>query len=130
MKGGTFDILTEEGTTLALDFEYLDASSVLINISSYVIRFIVKSTTIKTDDFMFEINSDGSGEEGTILYPSTSEIYGSIVKGTTGKFTLTINSDTMALIKAGTYFYNLSITTATTVTSLCKGRFEVESSVK
>lgn len=130
MKGGTFDILTEEGTTLALDFEYLDASSVLINISSYVIRFIVKSTTIKTDDFMFEINSDGSGDEGTILYPSTSEIYGSIVKGTTGKFTLTINSDTMALIKAGTYFYNLSITTATTVTSLCKGRFEVESSVK
>lgn len=130
MKGGTFDILTEEGTTLELDFEYLDASSVLINISSYVIRFIVKSTSIKTDDFMFEINSDGSGEEGTILYPSTSEIYGSIVKGTTGKFTLTINSDTMALIKAGTYFYNLSITTATTVTSLCKGRFEVESSVK
>lgn len=130
MKGGTFDILTEEGTTLALDFEYLDASSVLINISSYVIRFIVKSTTIKTDDFMFEINSDGSGEEGTILYPSTSEIYGSIVKGTTGKFTLTINSDTMALIAAGTYFYNLSITTATTVTSLCKGRFEVESSLK
>ena len=130
MKGGTFDILTEEGTTLALDFEYLDASSVLINISSYVIRFIVKSTSIKTDDFMFEINSDGSGDEGTILYPSTSEIYGSIVKGTTGKFTLTINSDTMALIKAGTYFYNLSITTATTVTSLCKGRFEVESSVK
>ena len=130
MKGGTFDILTEEGTTLALDFEYLDASSVLINISSYVIRFIVKSTTIKTDDFMFEINSDGSGDEGTILYPSTSEIYGSIVKGTTGKFTLTINSDTMALIKAGTYFYNLSITTATTVTSLCKGRFEVESSLK
>ena len=130
MKGGTFDILTEEGTTLALDFEYLDASSVLIDISSYVIRFIVKSTSIKTDDFMFEINSDGSGEEGTILYPSTSEIYGSIVKGTTGKFTLTINSDTMALIAAGTYFYNLSITTATTVTSLCKGRFEVESSVK
>lgn len=130
MKGGTFDILTEEGTTLALDFEYLDASSVLINISSYVIRFIVKSTTIKTDDFMFEINSDGSGDEGTILYPSTSEIYGSIVKGTTGKFTLTINSDTMALIAAGTYFYNLSITTATTVTSLCKGRFEVESSLK
>lgn len=130
MKGGTFDILTEEGTTLALDFEYLDASSVLINISSYVIRFIVKSTSIKTDDFMFEINSDGSGDEGTILYPSTSEIYGSIVKGTTGKFTLTINSDTMALIAAGTYFYNLSITTATTVTSLCKGRFEVESSVK
>ena len=130
MKGGTFDILTEEGTTLELDFEYLDASSVLINISSYVIRFIVKSTSIKTDDFMFEINSDGSGDEGTILYPSTSEIYGNIVKGTTGKFTLTINSDTMALIAAGTYFYNLSITTATTVTSLCKGRFEVESSVK
>ena len=130
MKGGTFDILTEEGTTLALDFEYLDASSVLIDISSYVIRFIVKSTSIKTDDFMFEINSDGSGDEGTILYPSTSEIYGSIVKGTTGKFTLTINSDTMALIAAGTYFYNLSITTATTVTSLCKGRFEVESGVK
>lgn len=130
MIGGTFDILTEEGTTLVLDFEYLDASSVLINISSYVIRFIVKSTSIKTDDFMFEINSDGSGDEGTILYPSTSEIYGSIVKGTTGKFTLTINSDTMALIAAGTYFYNLSITTVTTVTSLCKGRFEVESSVK
>jgi len=130
MKGGTFDILTEEGTTLELDFEYLDANSVLVSIDSYVVRFIVKSTSIKTNDFMFEINSDGSGNEGTVLYPSTSEIYGSIVKGTTGKFTLTINADTMELVPQGTYFYNLSIASATTVISLCKGRFEVESKVK
>jgi hypothetical protein len=130
MIGGNYDINSQEGSTLELEFEYLDVNSNLINISSSLISFIVKKTSIKTDEFMFEINSDRSVREGTVLYPSTSEIYGEIVKGTTGKFSLKVNADTMESLSPGTYFYSLYLTSGSTVTPLCKGRFYVESKVK
>jgi len=130
MIGGNYDINSQEGSTLELEFEYLDVNSNLINISSSLISFIVKKTSIKTNEFMFEINSDRSVREGTVLYPSTSEIYGEIVKGTTGKFSLKVNADTMESLSPGTYFYSLYLTSGSIVTPLCKGRFYVESKVK
>ena len=53
MIGGNYDINSQEGSTLELEFEYLDVNSNLINISSSLISFIVKKTSIKTDEFMF-----------------------------------------------------------------------------
>jgi hypothetical protein len=131
MIAGSLDINGQRGSTLQLDFEYLDSNSNLINISSYEIHFIVKKTSIKTDDFMFEIKANSASREGSIPFPSTSEIYGSIVRGTTGKFTLTISNETMETLSPGTYFYSLYLSSlAPTVTPLAKGRFYVESDVK
>ena len=131
MIAGSLDINGQRGSTLQLDFEYLDANSNLINISGHEIHFIVKKTSIKTDEFMFEIKADSSPREGSILFPSTTEIYGSIVRGTTGKFTLTVSCETMEQLAPGTYFYSLYLTSlAPTVVPLAKGRFYVESDVK
>lgn len=130
MIAGSFDINGQRGSTLELEFEYLDSNSNLINISGMDVHFIVKTTSIKTDDFLFKITSTGS-VEGSVPFPSTSEIYGTIIKGTTGKFTLTISNETMETLSPGTYFYSLYLTSlAPTAIPLAKGRFYVESDVK
>lgn len=134
MTGGTYDILAEEGSTLELQFEYLDESSSPVNItsSSYVIDFLLKKTSTNTDIFLFGIDSTGEQIEGTLLYPDTQNTFGSITKtGTSvGSFKLTINANTTAELNQGTYFYHLKLKNGLTVTPLCKGRFTVESSVK
>lgn len=130
MTTGNFDINAEEGSTLELEFEYTDPEYVPISVSSSNIRLIVKKSSIKTNDFMFQINSNGSITEGTIPFPDTNSYYGTIVKGTTGKFTITVTSDVMEILSPGTYFYNLSLISNNRVDGLCKGRFTVESKVK
>jgi hypothetical protein len=130
MIAGSFDINGQRGSTLELDFEYLDSNSAAININNLTIHFVVRTTTIKTDDFLFEINSNGS-REGTLPFPSTAEVYGLITRGSTGKFTLTVSSETMEELTPGTYFYSLFLSSAApSVTPLAKGRFYVESDVK
>ena len=134
MTGGIYDILGEQGATLTLQFEYQDESGNAVNITSNtnVIEFLLKKTSIKTDDFMFLIRSDGVEEEGSISYPRTDPTFGSITKtgGTVGSFLLTINSDTMNELSLGNYFYSLRLISGLTVTPLCKGRLTVESAVK
>jgi hypothetical protein len=134
MIGGTYDILAEEGSTLELQFEYLDESSVAVNITSasYIVDFLLKKTSTKVDTFLFGMDSRGNQVEGTILYPNTHGTFGSLTKtgSSNGSFKLIINSDTMAELTPGTYFYHLRLINGSTVTPLCKGRFTVESKVK
>lgn len=134
MTGGTYDILAEEGSTLTLNFEYQDENGNAVNITSSqnVIEFIVKKTSIKTDSFMFIMRSNGNDEEGSILFPTTQNTFGTITKtGTpTGAFTLVVNADTMENFHLGTYFYSLRLINGSTVTPLCKGRILVESKVR
>jgi hypothetical protein len=134
MIGGTYDIIAEEGSTLVLNFEYQDENSNAVNItsSSYVIEFLVKRTSIKTDTFMFKMRSDGNDEEGTVVFPTTQNVFGTITKTGTpvGAFTLTVNADTMENLSLGTYFYHLRLLQNSVVTPLCKGRLTVESKVK
>jgi hypothetical protein len=133
MTGGTYDILAEEGSTLTLNFEYQDetGSAVDITSSSYIIEFIVKRTSIKTDNFMFIMRSNGNDEEGSIEYPNTHNIFGYITKSGSpaGAFTLIVNADTMENLSLGTYFYALRLINGSIVTPLCKGKISVESKV-
>ena len=134
MTGGTYDILAEEGSTLTLNFEYQDENGNAVNItdSSNIIEFVVKKTSIKTDQFMFTMRSDGNDVEGTLEFPTTQNIFGTITKtGTpTGAFTLIINADTMENLSLRTYFYSLRLLNGSIVTPLCKGRILVESKVR
>jgi len=134
MRGGTYDILAEEGSTLEIQFEYLDENSSPVNITSnsYIIDFLLKKTSTNTDIFLFGIDSTGEQTEGTMLYPDTQNTFGSLTKtgGTVGSFKLTINADTMAELNQGTYFYYIRLLNDSVATPLCKGRFTVESSVK
>lgn len=133
MTGGIYNILAEEGSTLTLNFEYQDETGTAVDItsSSYVIEFIVKRTSIKTDNFMFIMRSNGDDEEGTVAYPNTDNIFGYITKtgSPTGAFTLIINANTMENLYLGTYFYSLRLINGSTVTPLCKGKISVESKV-
>jgi len=134
MIGGTYDILAEEGSTLEIQFEYLDENEAAVNITSAsnIIEFLLKKTSIKTDLFLFMIDSDGNQTEGTLEYPDTNTFFGSITKtgSNSGSFKLTINADTMGLLTPGTYFHYLRLKNGETITPLCKGRFTVESKVK
>lgn len=134
MRGGTYDILAEEGSTLEIQFEYLDENSSAVNITSdsYIINFLLKKTSTNTDIFLFGIDSTGEQTEGTMLYPDTQNTFGSLTKTgeTVGSFKLTINADTMAELNQGTYFYYIRLLNGSVATPLCKGRFTVESSVK
>jgi len=60
MTTGNFDINAEEGSTLELQFEYTDSEYIPVSVSSSNIRLIVKKSSIKTNDFMFQIDSNGS----------------------------------------------------------------------
>jgi hypothetical protein len=134
MRGGTYDILAEEGSTLEIQFEYLDENSSAVNITSnsYIINFLLKKTSTNTDIFLFGMDSTGEQTEGTMLYPDTQNTFGSITKtgGTVGSFKLIINADTMAELNQGTYFYYIKLLDDSVSIPLCKGRFTVESSVK
>ena len=134
MTGGIYDILGEQGSTLQIQFEYLDESDVAVNItsSSNILKFKVQKTSTKTDIYAFEINSDSSGEEGSIDFPDTNNSYGSLIKTnlSVGSFTLTVKAETMSSFSPGTYFYSLHLQNGSTITPLGKGRFSVESKVK
>jgi hypothetical protein len=134
MTGGVYDIIAEEAATLILQFEYQDETGSAVNItsSSNIIEFLVKKTSTQTDSFMFKMRSDGNDEEGTVSFPNTHSVFGTITKtgGTVGSFLLTVNADTMESLKLGNYFYSLRLLNNSTVTPLCKGRISVESKVK
>lgn len=134
MIGGTYDILAEQGSTLEIQFEYLNESDVAVNITSgsNVLKFKIQKTSTKTDLFLLEINSDESGQEGSVPYPDTNSYYGSLTKtgSSVGSFKLTINAESMAEFSLGTYFYYIRMENGSVVTPLCKGRFSVESRVK
>lgn len=133
MTGGSYDIISEEGSTLSLQFEYQDENGNPVNISSSsnIIEFIVKKTSTKTDTFIFKVRSDGNDVEGSFDFPDTENIFGRITKtgGTVGSFLLTLKAETMELFKMGTYFYSLRLLNDATVTPFCKGRLIVESKV-
>jgi len=134
MTGGVYDIIAEEAATLILQFEYQDETGSAVNItsSSNIIEFLVKKTSTQTDSFMFKMRSDGNDKEGTVPFPNTHSVFGTITKtgGTVGSFLLTVNADTMESLKLGNYFYSLRLLNNSTVTPLCKGRISVESKVK
>jgi hypothetical protein len=134
MIGGTYDIIAEQGSTLEIQFEYLNESDVAIDITSVsnILKFKIQKTSTKTDLFLLEINSDGSGQEGSVSYPNTNAYYGSLTKtgSSVGSFKLTINAESMAEFSLGTYFYYIRMQNGSVVTPLCKGRFSVESRVK
>jgi hypothetical protein len=82
MRGGTYDILAEEGSTLEIQFEYLDENSSPVNITSnsYIIDFLLKKLQTNTDIFLFGIEFNRRTNRGTMLYPDTQNTFGSLTK--------------------------------------------------
>jgi hypothetical protein len=124
MDAGIYDLYADQGVDYTIEFEYTENNGTVINLNQGTLSFYVKKSILPYDTF-FEIHSNGAVQEGSLPFPSSDSVYGTI-NISNGIATLTIPADTMSNIHPGNYFYTLVRTLNDVQTMLIKGKFVVE----
>ena len=102
---GRYDFTLDQGATFSQVFQVTDASGTAITLSSYTVAMQGRRR-----------HQDSSVDASFTC---------AVTDAQNGKFTVSLTATQSAAIPANKYFYDIEITTGTTVTRLIEGTFEV-----
>lgn len=105
---GTLNLTLAQGSTWSVTLTYKDANGAAINLSGYTAAMQVRASHAAST---------------TVL--SLTSGSGITLGGAAGTITITASAATTAAIEAGTYVYDLELTTGSTVTRLVEGSVTV-----
>lgn len=112
MAAGKYDILCEQGATLALTFTWKDENGTAIDLTGYSAAMKVRPH---------------ASSDSVIFTAGTSNL---TVGTTSGTIALSVSSTATAALAAGTYAYDLELTSGSSVvTRLLEGKFTVKAEV-
>jgi hypothetical protein len=124
-----YDIYTEQGSKLEIEFLYEDANENGVNLTgasgyTHARMQVRRSTEEISTDIVLEVNDDEATVEGVTGYAGEFTL---TYDGITGNILLEVEADTMSDVPAGKYFYEIQLMNASTPMKLLRGRFIVES---
>ena len=113
MPAGLYNILAEQGATLARTILYTDADEVVTNLTGYTAAMQVRATAASATVLLSATNSNGRLTLG----------------GAAGTIDILVDAATMAALTPGKYVYDLELYTGATVIRLIEGSFTVKAEV-
>ena len=113
MPAGLYNILAEQGATLARTILYTDADEVVTNLTGYTAAMQVRS----------------SASSATVLLTATTENGRITLGGAAGTIDLLVSASVMQAMTPGKYVYDLELYSGATVIRLIEGSFTVKAEV-
>jgi len=120
-----YDILTEQGAKLEIEFLYEDSNELGVNLAGYTHGHmqVRRSTEEISTDVVLEVVDDAATVLGVTGYAGEFTL---TYNGIAGNVLLEVDADTMAAVPSGKYFYEIQLIAAANPLKLVRGRFIVE----
>lgn len=106
MKPGGYDVVCPQGSTLSLTFQW-KINGIPVNLTGYTAKLQVR---------------ESYNAASTLIALTSSPVAGLTVDGN-GNIGVTVSATTTAAVPAGTYVWDIELTSGTTVTRLLQGRW-------
>lgn len=115
-----YNIITEQGTTLSRTFIYKDSAGAIVNLTGYTaamkVRKLYPATSLQAAHADAAIISIATGGSGITI------------TGAAGQVDIVVSASTLAACAAGTYSYDLEVTSGSgVVTKIARGLFDIRS---
>lgn len=124
-----YDIYTEQGAKLEIEFLYEDSNETGVNLTgasgyTHALMQVRRSIEEINTEVVLEVDDSDVTVEGVTGYDGGFTLtYG----GITGNILLEVEADTMSAVPPGKYFYEIKLVNALDPLKLVRGRFIVES---
>jgi hypothetical protein len=123
-----YDIYAEQGAKLEIEFLYEDSNENGVNLTgasgyTHAHMQVRPSTEEISTDVILEVEDDTASVLGVTGYAGEFTL---TYDGITGNILLEVDSETMAAVPSGKYFYEIQLVNAINPMKLVRGRFIVE----